>query len=1217
MLDFYHQARYKKESRPSILGLSASPSMSSKESDLDMLEQTLDAKCVTPTLHRKDLLKWVNKPKIEVVEYETVLEPTMTSAMSSLQSVYHSMRITEDPAVLKLAASTTDRSHRELEKAVTKHSTYSQDQVKGLQRGSLEISRELGTWAVDRYLHRTITEYIDQAESSNSFFDKWQDDERRYLSNTLRKVALEPPPESPQGGQVSLKARHLIRELMSADDTPVAIVFARERATVGMLFDLLTATPAIRERFRIGAVVGTSNYQTRKKAIYEPLNNIDLLVLQKFRSGQLNLLIATNVLEEGIDVPACNLVICFDQPATLKSFVQRRGRARVRNSKLVLFLAKSLGMSNQWDAMEEEMRRLYQDEERARQRLEVLENMEEISSTCFVVPSTGARLDFDNAKPHLNHFCRSLSPGEFVDARPDYIISYDQEATEPILAVTVILPSYIPHHVRTASNKFAWKSEANATSDAAFHAYLALYRSGLISDNLLPFDREQIPGLESRAAFERVESAYLPWKEVAQTWEHGHERFAYTFTFHNELGDASGQYDVVLPLEIHQPRPIQLFLEDGVVWGLRSTAGRRVTRQEADEVIDQTSALLAHHFGHRWPVLDKAHVVKMAARGADITLDKIGSRSFAEAFAQVQDQGVLLRDKNNTPFLFQELLPAKPPAEDVQHLFYEFEKAPEDVPYVALKKWTRRVDFLHPILSDANQKRSSKPYAYVLPVPLVTADAVPIEHVRFGMVVPCLIHELEVMLVARHLAITLLAPLDITDIYLVRAAISSRSAAEPYQYERLELLGDSVLKFCAAIRAASLHPEWPEGYLSYFKDSLISNARLSRATIETGLAKYILYDRFTAKQWRPLYLDDNLAEEAEELRRERPLSTKVLADVVEALIGAAYCDGGLPKASTCIGLFVHEQDWSNVDDQRTVLYDDKSYDNPHSLILDPLEDIIGYKFTKQGLLVEAMTHASFVSHGGGRSLERLEFIGDAVLDQIIVTRLFAASPPLPHDRMHTLKTALVNGDFLAFLSMENGLSSVEAIVTEDTTLASKDVFTPIWSFMRHASVAIGLEQAAAANKHKELRGAILEALENGHYYPWDLLARIQARKFFSDLMEALLGAVWIDSGSIDVCQAIVERMGMLTYLDRILRDGVQAQHPKELVGMYAGNKTVRYEVDILEKEDREREFFCTLHIGDRAVTRVGEGLSKEEVQVKAATEAIRILDAERDAMLVD
>ena len=806
MLDFYHQGRLGGESRPHILGLSASPSMSSKEADLDKLEKTLDAKCVTPTLHREDLLKWVNKPSIEAVEYQPPLEDPSTPSMASLRDAHVAMNISKDPFVLKLVADPTERNKRDLHRVVMTHDTFSQNNMKALYTRSVEIARELGTWAADCYIRRAVTDYLDQASSSTGPLEKWVEDERRYLSQTLRQVSLAPPTESPQAAhEVSQKALLLIKELMSASDNTVAIVFARERATVSMLLELLTASSDIQRRYSVGAVVGTSSHRVRKRAIYEFTNNLDLLILQKFRSTEINLLITTSVLEEGIDVPACNLVICFDQPATLKSFVQRRGRARDKSSRLVLFVPKSAGVSRQWEAMEEEMKRLYQDEERARKQFEVLENSEETNSASFVVPSTGARLDFDNAKPHLEHFCRTLALGEFVDARPDYIIGHGPEST---VTATVILPSTLPQNVRTANSRFPWwKSEKNATKDAAFHAYVALYGAGLVNDHLLPFEAEQIPGIETRAAIEQVESVFKPWPQVAQAWREGSERFVYSLSCHDEHGVAFGKYEVVLPVQIQQrPRPLRVFPEENLSWEIRWGPGRRITKEEADALPDHTSTLIAHNFGHRWTILDQPHVIKLTALGADIKMADIGSLSWEEGSAKAlhQNPRFLIRDGSRTPFLFRSLLPCKPPADQVQRTFLGYDEAPEDMPYLALRKWTRRTDFLHPLEPSQGQQVSSKRYGYVLPLSSVSIDSVSCEHAQFGMLIPSLIHDLEVMLVATHLASTLLAPLGLTNMELVRTAISSRSAAEPYHYERLENLGDSILKFCATIRAASL-----------------------------------------------------------------------------------------------------------------------------------------------------------------------------------------------------------------------------------------------------------------------------------------------------------------------------------------------------------------------------------------------------------------------------
>lgn len=59
-------------------------------------------------------------------------------------------------------------------------------------------------------------------------------------------------------------------------------------------------------------------------------------VLKKFRMHECNLLIATKVLEEGIDIPKCNLVIRFDQPQTYNSYVQCKGRAKMPEAHYVL-----------------------------------------------------------------------------------------------------------------------------------------------------------------------------------------------------------------------------------------------------------------------------------------------------------------------------------------------------------------------------------------------------------------------------------------------------------------------------------------------------------------------------------------------------------------------------------------------------------------------------------------------------------------------------------------------------------------------------------------------------------------------------------------------------------------------------------------------------------------------------------------------------------------
>ncbi|MBN2085605.1 MAG: ribonuclease III [Anaerolineales bacterium] len=91
-----------------------------------------------------------------------------------------------------------------------------------------------------------------------------------------------------------------------------------------------------------------------------------------------------------------------------------------------------------------------------------------------------------------------------------------------------------------------------------------------------------------------------------------------------------------------------------------------------------------------------------------------------------------------------------------------------------------------------------------------------------------------------------------------------------------------------------------------------------------------------------------------------------------------------------------------------------------------MERITGLEFSNPGLILRALTHSSYTneSPGAGENYERLEFLGDAVLDYLTAYWLYQHFPELPEGELTRMRSALVRTETLAAFAQQIGLNRI-------------------------------------------------------------------------------------------------------------------------------------------------------------------------------------------------
>ncbi len=219
-----------------------------------------------------------------------------------------------------------------------------------------------------------------------------------------------------------------------------------------------------------------------------------------------------------------------------------------------------------------------------------------------------------------------------------------------------------------------------------------------------------------------------------------------------------------------------------------------------------------------------------------------------------------------------------------------------------------------------------------------------------------------------------------------------------------------------------------------------------------------------------------------------------------------------------------------------------------------LEKRLNYKFKNVDLLKQALVHRSYINEHPDFKLghnERLEFLGDAVLEIIVTEFLYHAYPNQSEGELTDWRASLVNANILSKVAYGLGLEDY-----------------------------LFLSRGEAKDKNTKARQIIL-----------------------ANAIEAVIGAIYLD-GEIKLAKDFIEKE-ILSHLNRILDEGL-VHDPKSLFQEKAQELfsiTPHYEVLKEFGPDHEKIFEVGLYIDQELITK-GSGTSKHEAQMDAAQKGL-------------
>ncbi|KAH9304310.1 hypothetical protein KI387_008714, partial [Taxus chinensis] len=947
--------------------------------------------------------------------------------------------------------------------------------------------------------------------------------------------------------------------------------------------------------------------------------------LDLLSTGKVNVLVATDVVEEGIDVQSCSCVIRFDLPKTVRSFIQSRGRARQCGSHFVLLLERDNEKQQKllYDIIrsEDSMREMAMDRNRTPHIREQLN----VEMDAYFVSSTGATVNCDASISFIYKYCAKLPGDTYYSPRPEFIprkVEGENNLYECILKLPPNAP--LQEVISPPSGKLL-----HAKQLACVEACKRLHNDGALDEYLQPVtevlpEEEEIMNSHNKittdAGTTKRKELHFTTKadNLSGSWgekENGVTLQVYKLIFISDRNDektyanffflieavldddvANAEIDLLLtagrvvktkfvqcgeleldPGQLRDAKAFQEILCNGVFGKLMcrhiSSEGSIIQSENALKIIEMKNLWFDSDMYFLLPAeSEKLGIsqnvlnidwksIKSCASSArlfkllsiipekDIDLRETLEQVLMDRTALLQNavgksetislaigtyEASELIDKavvavyNGNIYCIVEVIhdrtaespfpqPEDPKADHYSSYYDYFEKRYGkklkrlNQPLLRAKQTHRP----HNLLIQKSKVRGldlKVDEANYVEIPPELCLDLGIENsvIRSLYFLPSVMHRLSSLMLASQLRKVICEnhpKCPIVSAKLIMEALTTPRCLECFSYERLELLGDSFLKYAISRYLFLKYERKHEGQLSARRSRAVSNATLHRLAMSRNLPGYIQDEPFDARRFvapgmlcrrsvpchcnlknLEIYEKPSIEKEDKVVRigkacdeGHRWMCSKTISDVAEALIGA-YLVGGGPAAALEI------MKWMDMEVEVEVELVDAAFHRAFvypcvltSTNLNGLEILLGYEFKNKALLVEAITHASQQDPEGGCCYQRLEFLGDSVLDFLITRDLYSTHPGLSPGILTDLRSAAVNNENFARVAVKKNIQK----------------------YLRHGSGAL-------LNQITEFVKAIGKC-EAGECRFISFGGGIGGPKVLGDLIESIAGAILVDT----------------------------------------------------------------------------------------------------------